>query len=230
MFAALYTLHAPIFLLNSERFKIFVENDARNEVFTYPFTEEDGANATEPIGERLVKALIICLLRNPSERLKVQMSRIPKAVAADVPQTPLKLSQSTKSSRKRSLKAIPDSIDKVKPTKRTRRNNQEDDLDVFNSECSEDEHEDFQIAELITPRFKCGEADDGTFLYQEVRVQELAEFIEPATGSDEQENNSCNDSDDDFPAGIAADALSREESAHDHFQTHYLLSSDFESC
>lgn len=65
MFTALYTLHAPIFLLNSERFKIFVENDARNEVLTYPFTEEDGANATEPIGERLVKALIICLLRNP---------------------------------------------------------------------------------------------------------------------------------------------------------------------
>ncbi|KAI3630485.1 hypothetical protein MIR68_011920 [Amoeboaphelidium protococcarum] len=230
VFAALYTLHAPIFLLNSERFKIFVENDARNEVFTYPFTEEDGANASEPIGERLVKALIICLLRKPSERLKVQMSRIPKDVAANVPQTPLKQSQILKSSRKRSLKAIPDSIDKVKPTKRTRRNNQEDDLDGYTGECSEDEHEDFQIVELITPRFKCGEAEDGTFLYQEVRVQELAEFIEPATSSDEQENNSCNNSDDDFPAGIAADALSREESAHDHFQTHYLLSSDCESC
>ncbi|KAI3635712.1 hypothetical protein MIR68_006350 [Amoeboaphelidium protococcarum] len=163
MFAALYTLHAPIFLLNSERFKIFVENDARNELFTYPYTEEDGANASEPIDERLVKALIICLLRKPSERSKYQMSRIPKAVTINVPQTPLKQSQVMKSLRKRSLKAIPDSIDKVKPTKRTRRSNQEDDLDGLNGELDKDDHEDFQIGGLITPRFKCGEAEDGLF-------------------------------------------------------------------
>ncbi|KAI3639785.1 hypothetical protein MIR68_002099 [Amoeboaphelidium protococcarum] len=230
MFAALYTLNAPIFLLNSVRFKIFVENEVRNEVFTYPLTEEDGANASEPLGDRLIKALIICLLRKPSEQQKLQVSRISNPLAANASYTPLKQSSSMKSTRKRSSKPIPDSIDKVRPSKRVRRSNQEDNYDDFNDERSEEEHHVSQDVGRIIPRFKCGEAEDGTILYQEVRVQQLADFIGPATSSDEQENDSCSDSDGGFPVGVAVDTFNQEESNRDHFQTHYLLSSDCESC
>ncbi|KAI3640145.1 hypothetical protein MIR68_001023 [Amoeboaphelidium protococcarum] len=227
MFAALYSLNAPIFLLSPVRFKIFVENEGRNEVYTYPFSEDDGANASEPIGNRLVKALIICLLRKPSEQQLGLVSRLSKPPAANSFHSPVQQSQRPVSGRKRSQQFIPDSIEKVKVSKRVRPADQYDDID---ENGIEEKHADMSDAGRIVPRFKCGEAVDGTILYQEVRVEHLPEFIQ-LTGSVDYDDESQSDGDEEIPVDTAVDKLNYEEStALDHFQTHYLSSSDCENC
>ncbi|KAI3648021.1 hypothetical protein MP228_008242 [Amoeboaphelidium protococcarum] len=228
MFAALYSLNAPIFLLSPVRFKIFVENEGRNEVYTYPFSADDGANASEPIGDRLVKALIICLLRKPSEQQLGLVSRLSKTPAAKSIHSPEQQSQRLVSGRKRSQQFIPDSIQKVKVGKRVRHaDNNDDNID---EKGIEEKRTDMSNAARIVPRFKCGEAVDGSILYQEVRVEHLTEFIQ-LTGSLDHDDESQRDGDEDFPAVAAVEMLNYEEwTALDHFQTHYLSSSDCENC
>ncbi len=43
--AALYAFNAPTMLLTQRKFKLFVENPARNEVYTFPY--EDSSNENE---------------------------------------------------------------------------------------------------------------------------------------------------------------------------------------
>ncbi|KAI3653713.1 hypothetical protein MP228_001660 [Amoeboaphelidium protococcarum] len=227
MFAALYSLNAPIFLLSPVRFKIFVENEGRNEVFTFPFSEDDGANASEPIGDRLVKALIICLLRKPSEQQLGLLSRLSKTPAANSVHSPRQQSERLASGRKRSQQFIPDSIEKVKISKRVRYGDEYDDID---GKGNEEEGGVKQDAGRVVPRFKCGETVDGSILYQEGRVEHLAEFIQ-LTGSLDYDDESERDGDEDYPAVTAVETLNYEEStALDHFQTHYLSLSDCENC
>ena len=66
--ASMYAFNAPTFLLTQKHWKIFVENEQRNDVFTFPFgndTEADRRNNScemMPIGSDFLKAIVICLL------------------------------------------------------------------------------------------------------------------------------------------------------------------------
>ncbi len=83
VFSALYAYNAPVFLYSHRQWKIFLENDERNSVFTFPFEHNPQysrhANSllVEPMGSNFLKAVVICLLSarqtlsNPLESTKV---------------------------------------------------------------------------------------------------------------------------------------------------------------
>jgi hypothetical protein len=65
---ALYRFNCPTFLLSQKQWKLFVENNERNAILTFPYNDE--ANHTphvnssliQPTGTTLLKAIVICLL------------------------------------------------------------------------------------------------------------------------------------------------------------------------
>jgi hypothetical protein len=71
---ALYSFNCPTFLLNQKQWKLFVENEARNAIFTYPYNEgytsHVNSSLMNPMGSEFIKAIVICLL---SKRFSVEV-------------------------------------------------------------------------------------------------------------------------------------------------------------
>jgi hypothetical protein len=66
--SALYTFNCPTFLLTQKQWKLFVENDERDAVFTFPYNDEASftphvnSSLVHPIGKIFLKAIVICIL------------------------------------------------------------------------------------------------------------------------------------------------------------------------
>ena len=90
---ALYSFNCPTFLLNQKQWKLFVENEARNAIFTYPYNEgytsHVNSSLVNPMGSEFIKAIVICLL---SKRLStaVEDSKNKAAQSSTATVTPQK--------------------------------------------------------------------------------------------------------------------------------------------
>ena len=70
--STLYAFNCPVFLMNQKHWKLFIENDARNAIYTYPYNVgEDTAHVRSTLmdnmGRDFLKAIVICLLSNRSK-------------------------------------------------------------------------------------------------------------------------------------------------------------------
>ena len=85
---ALYAYNAPTLLLTQRQFKLFVENESRDQVLTYPFGDSVGdmdhinSALMAPVGRNLVKVIVICLLAK-FDSLSAQSTQI--SVSATTP-------------------------------------------------------------------------------------------------------------------------------------------------
>jgi hypothetical protein len=79
---ALYNYNCPTFLFNQKQWKVFVENTARDEIFTFPSRDGtyQGTSIASGMGADFVRAIVICLL---SPRLA--RSNLPRLPAARTP-------------------------------------------------------------------------------------------------------------------------------------------------
>lgn len=89
VFAALYAHGCPTFLYTQDQWKIFVENDARNAILTYPFdyTQElahTGSVWAHRMGPTFIRAIVICLLSTRNEQVHTP-EKIP--LVFETPQT-----------------------------------------------------------------------------------------------------------------------------------------------
>lgn len=86
LLAALYNYHCPTFLLTQEHWKLFVENDDRNQVFTFPFDDSLPLNErsviTEMVGSSLVRAIVIILLSKICTPVEGKRLATPKKIVA----------------------------------------------------------------------------------------------------------------------------------------------------
>ncbi len=68
VFSALYASNAPVFLYSNRQWKLFVENDKRNAVLTFPFHDDPhycphvNSMLIDKMGRNFLKAVVICLL------------------------------------------------------------------------------------------------------------------------------------------------------------------------
>jgi hypothetical protein len=95
-FTALYASNAPTLLLSPRYFKLFVENDDRTQIFTYPYgvniniedevTNYHHSTATARMNEDLLKIIIIALLAKRPNELEVLEETVPveETVAEDL--------------------------------------------------------------------------------------------------------------------------------------------------
>ncbi len=66
--SALYAYNAPVFLYSNRQWKLFVENDKRNAVLTFPFHDDPNhpphgnSMLVDQMGRNFLKAVVICLL------------------------------------------------------------------------------------------------------------------------------------------------------------------------
>jgi hypothetical protein len=66
--SALYAFNAPTFLLNQKRWKLFVENEQRNDILTFPYNDDPQYSAhvksslVRSMGRTFLQAIVICLL------------------------------------------------------------------------------------------------------------------------------------------------------------------------
>lgn len=64
----LYAFNAPTYLFTQEHWKLFVENDERTTISTYPFSSlpdqspHSNSRGMEPVGLSLLKTIMICLI------------------------------------------------------------------------------------------------------------------------------------------------------------------------
>lgn len=67
VFSALYSLNAPLLLVTPNIFKLFIENEDRNRVFTYPYRSDvdprHGSKEVVLCHEQLVDIIVLLLLR-----------------------------------------------------------------------------------------------------------------------------------------------------------------------
>ena len=70
--SALYAYNCPTFLFTQRQWKLFVENDDRNTVLTFPYGENGehtphvNSSQVQPMGTTFLKAIVICLLSRRS--------------------------------------------------------------------------------------------------------------------------------------------------------------------
>ena len=107
-FCSLYSKNAPLFLFNQEQWKALVENEARDEVLTYPFGVHDpipfvNSLEMEPMGASFVEALAICMLSRPTY-VNDGMREITPPVASSSPKRELSIERNEERSPKRTVK------------------------------------------------------------------------------------------------------------------------------
>ncbi|KAI3641448.1 hypothetical protein MIR68_000578 [Amoeboaphelidium protococcarum] len=97
--ATMYSLNAPILLATPSQFKVFVENKDRNTIFTYPYDSLDGHSAytasscTDLVQRSLVKVLVILLSRFGDAKRFRKPARSQPAANSLAVQTPLNQGQ-----------------------------------------------------------------------------------------------------------------------------------------
>ncbi len=75
--SAMYAFNCPTFLFTQKQWKLFVENDARDAVYTFPYDDDSdhtprvNSSLVHPMGTTFLKAIVICLL---SERVSLEES------------------------------------------------------------------------------------------------------------------------------------------------------------
>ena len=90
----LFAFNCPTFLFTQKQWKLFVENDDRDQIFTFPFSNDDNltshvnSSLVHLTGNTLLMAIAICLLSNRtaiveaaknSKKTKESVASTPKA-------------------------------------------------------------------------------------------------------------------------------------------------------
>jgi len=74
--SALYAFNCPTFLFTQGQWKLFVENDARNSILTFPYGNDSdhsphvNSSLVQSMGTTFLKAIVVCLLSKRTYRKK----------------------------------------------------------------------------------------------------------------------------------------------------------------
>ncbi|KAK6093345.1 hypothetical protein MT418_006663 [Batrachochytrium dendrobatidis] len=93
--SALYSFNCPTFLFTQKQWKLFVENNDRNAILTFPYDDDAehtphvNSSLVQPMGTTFLKAIAICLL-SKRESLVESMKTISMKESSQVAETPTK--------------------------------------------------------------------------------------------------------------------------------------------
>lgn len=93
--SALYAFNCPTFLFTQGQWKLFVENNERNSILTFPYDDEIdhsphvNSSLVQPMGTTFLKAIVVCLL-SKRDSLVESMKAVSIEESSQVIETPKK--------------------------------------------------------------------------------------------------------------------------------------------
>jgi hypothetical protein len=93
--SALYAFNCPTFLFTQGQWKLFVENNERNSILTFPYDDDidhsphDNSSLVQPMGTTFLKAIVVCLL-SKRDSLVESMKAVSIEESSQVMETPKK--------------------------------------------------------------------------------------------------------------------------------------------
>ena len=150
LFAAMYAFNCPTLMITPTRWKLIVENKARDQVLTLPFHSDPNealhvnASAIGGVGRVLVDVIVICLLSKRRRPPNAQLARIVTESAVVTP-TASRTKETQKDTSRRPSKRVKALRGDPRP---------------------------------LNPRFLAGVHDDGSPIYKEVRILPEEQVLE----------------------------------------------------